>query len=270
MIADDVLAVARRRASLARLTLAGLILAQDGIRYSKVAIIFYKKMAYRLGALALVAVWCASQALAEAVLDPGKDIDSVGCDVLMDRGTGYGPYDYTNSEHRKNYLSIVERHHFSSNVQFLLKGDSSAFIWDDLVFVVKAFPNHHRALAVMVKHRLANKPLSPGANRIECYFANAFSFKSDDAQVYLIFAQYLAKTGAHEQALRVFKKHESMKSVSSERDLSLGMLYFDMKQYAKARALAEKLSRNQNPNTELKDKLISVDQWTGAKPEKKQ
>ena len=189
-------------------------------------------------------------------------INAVGCLSLSDFSTGYGPYDYTNPEHIREKLPVVERHHFSTNVELLISGDSSHNPWDDLVFIVRAFPNHHRALSTMVRYKIANKPLPDEAEKIECHFARAFEFMPDDARLHLIYTQYLHKSGEQESALALYKKHEKIKPESVERDYNLGLLYFEMKDYKNAKIYADKVYRRGYPFTELKEKLISVGHWT--------
>lgn len=55
--------------------------------------------------------------------------------------TGFGPFDYSNPEHRKNRLPSVERHHFSKQVDQLIEGITGP-LGVDISFTLRAFPNH--------------------------------------------------------------------------------------------------------------------------------
>ena len=63
---------------------------------------------------------------------------------------GYGPYDYTDPRTRKGGkdapLSLVERYHFTPDVENLVGGNTSLGPEGDLNYTITAFPNHHRAL----------------------------------------------------------------------------------------------------------------------------
>ena len=66
---------------------------------------------------------------------------------------GYGPFDYTNPEHVRDKLPIVEQYHFSADVEALrdTMHNGSGTIGAHLWYVIRSFPNHHRALNSMAE-----------------------------------------------------------------------------------------------------------------------
>jgi len=194
-----------------------------------------------------------------------EDIDITGCDRLISLVPNVGPYDYTNPEHRRKHLPVVEKYHFSTNTEMLIKGDTSVNPWDDLAYVVRIFPNHHRALVAMSRYKLSKRPLPMNALRLECYFHRAFKFKPEDAQARLVYAEYVHKSGKLQEALKLYKEHEQIKRVSLERDYNLGMLYFQLSDYKNAQKYAEKVYKANYPFTELREKLESVGHWREVK-----
>lgn len=77
-----------------------------------------------------------------------------------DLANAYGPFDYTNPEHRSKNLGVVERFHFTLEVESLIRGKSS-YIWGDLDYTLRAFPNHHRALYAFARYEIRERQKKP-------------------------------------------------------------------------------------------------------------
>lgn len=175
----------------------------------------------------------------------------------------YGPYDYTNSQHRRQNLQIVETHHFDLNVETLARGKSGT-VAGDLDYTLRAFPNHHRALRAMARYQIKNGYGSQnGIRSMECYFDRAKRLNANDAEVYAIHGWYLHLRGELEGALAQYRQAEKLKPNAVDRDYKMGLLFFDMKRYDEARRYAERAYRRKFPDNGLKDKLKSVNQWHG-------
>jgi len=181
----------------------------------------------------------------------------VDCGSLQNH---YGPFDYTNADHYKNKLPIVERHHFDGNVEMLIRG-KSAYICTDLDYVLRVFPNHHRALSSMALYQLKN-PISPNCPKLlpaDCYFDRAKRLNSADAEVYVIYGWYLHMRGQPKEALAEYRQAEKIKTRSSaDRDYKIGLALFDLKQYDESKVYAERARKRGYPDDELLDKLKSV------------
>ncbi len=162
---------------------------------------------------------------------PGVSLKGIPC---RGKGQGYGPYDYTNPDHYKYMLPIVEKKHFTRVVEKLISGQSNSLaLHADLDYTLRAFPNHHRALYSVVRMGFLpekSKLKSP----IECYLQRAEKFKPLDGTVRVIHGIYLHRLGMHEKALSVYKKAEKLLPNSPELTYNMGLLYFNMGKYSKA------------------------------------
>lgn len=177
--------------------------------------------------------------------------------------THYGPFDYTNREHFTKKLPVVEQYHFDSNVEMLIKG-KSGYMCSELDYVLKAFPNHHRALRSLALYQMKTPALRirsecPGQLSVDCYFDRAKRMNPTDAEVYVIHGWYLHLRGQLDKALAEYRHAEEIKSKAlPDRDYKIGLLLFDMKNYDEARTYAERAYKRGYPNNELRDKLRSV------------
>jgi tetratricopeptide (TPR) repeat protein len=151
----------------------------------------------------------------------------------------YGPFDYTNGDHRTNKLPIVEQHHLNDEIENLTQ--KGGYVWDDLDYILRAFPNHHRALYSMARYQLmVKRPPDARYYTAECYFERALRLKADDEKVMQIYGIYLHKKGEHEKALEQYKKAERINPGSPELQYNTGLLYYDMKDYKSAQIYADK------------------------------
>src|SRR3954467_1988851 len=85
-------------------------------------------------------------------------------------------YHDLNDPHDHVLLHTVESNHFLPQVETLQKGQSSS-IQADIAFVLRAFPNHYRALNAMARWQLRNKlPFDDSIWTADCYFLRAIAF----------------------------------------------------------------------------------------------
>lgn len=143
---------------------------------------------------------------------------------------GFGPYDYTNAEDVRNHLPIVERFHFSTEVEGLRAGQTSEQPGGDLDYTLRAFPNHHRALYAMVKYHLMFRDLRvpPGAQySAECYLLRAIRFRAGDAKVHLISGIYLARIGRVEDAVQSYERAVELAPDSAEAHYNLALQFME-------------------------------------------
>jgi len=147
---------------------------------------------------------CLAAMLALAFAGSAFAQDGSQCGSL-DNGNN-GPFDYR--VERGRTLAVVEEFHFDARVEALIAGKSGA-IGQDLDYVLRAFPNHHRALATMVKlaERTKSLQVPRAAFSVECYFERALRFRSNDTTTRMLYASYLNRikrgTDAESQLDRV-------------------------------------------------------------------
>lgn len=174
--------------------------------------------------------------------------------------TGYGPFDFTNPTHVREKLPIVERAHFTTEVENLIRGKSSFDPMSDIAYTLNRFPNHHRALYAMVRYNLkSSKRPAPGSRQSpECWFDRASRFKPDDGVVKMIHGIYEHRLSHYDESLRRYKEALALTPNSGELHYNIGLLYFDMENYDKATEHADKAYRAGYPLPGLQKKLVSV------------
>jgi Tfp pilus assembly protein PilF len=173
----------------------------------------------------------------------------------------YGPYDYRTATPQQR--STVENFHFTRDVETLRRGASSLRIGADVDYTLRAFPNHPRALLAMVRLGEREKTPKPrGTNySVECYFDRAIRFAPDDPSVRLLYGTFLLKNGKREAAVEQLKLAEQHAGANGNVCYNLGLAYFDLKDYAKARDYAKRAYELGFTLPGLKRKLQSVGQW---------
>ena len=180
-----------------------------------------------------------------------------GCGSLKEN---YGPYDYRTERFGK--LKVVENHHFTPQVEALVKGQSS-YLGDDLGFVLKASPNHHRALLSIMRYgEKAKSPQPPHLQySIDCYFDRAIRFQPDDTVVRSLYAQYLIKTGRPNEAIPQLEVADSYAADNSLSHYNIGLIYFELKDYDRALDQEHKARRLGLARSGLADALVRVNRW---------
>ncbi len=177
----------------------------------------------------------------------------------------YGPYDYTNPTHKIEYLPIVEIHHFTSNVKNLIKGESS-YLAGDIDYTLRAFPNHHPALAAMAKLSLREKSfrLKGASYAVECYFDRAIRFKPGDGIVRMIYGNYLVKLGGRsDDVLEQYHEADRLRPENANIQYNIGLLHLKKKDYELAIIYAKKAYELGFPLPGLRNKLMKTGKWDG-------
>jgi tetratricopeptide (TPR) repeat protein len=183
----------------------------------------------------------------------------------------FGPWDYRadhfvplaldNMSHAEK-LSLVERNHFTPEVDALIRG-SSGTVGGDLDYTLRAFPNHPRALLAMMRYGERLKtPQVPGAHySVECYFQRAIRFKADDAVVRMLYATFLIRENRKAEALQQLAVTRRAAGDNAFTHYNLGLIYFDLGDFELALGEAHKAIALGFPKTALKDRLVSAQKW---------
>lgn len=179
------------------------------------------------------------------------------------KAQGYGPYDYTNPIHRGDPLQTVEVAHFTPKVERLESGERSGKDpIGDIDYTLRAFPNHHRALYSLITYyfKFTNfhneRKIYP-----ECYLQRALNFKRDDGNVLLLFGLYLHKSGALVDAQKKYKEAEKLMPNSAELHYNMGLLYFDLKDFANSKKYGIRAYELGYPLPGLRKKLKQAGHW---------
>jgi hypothetical protein len=175
----------------------------------------------------------------------------------------YGPFDFRVN---RDKLPIVENFHFSPKVQALVRGDTSATPGPDIEYVLKTFPNHPGALVAITKWARIKKSMQPSDLKysVDCHFKRALRFRSDDAVVRMLYAQWLNQTSRKSEALQQVSSVEA--KGNPQTIANLGLLYLELGEPEKALAQAHAVQALGYPVTMLKAALEKAGHWRDADP----
>lgn len=165
-------------------------------------------------------------------------------------------------------MPIVETFHFTPDVESLRHGRSSS-VYGDLSYTLRAFPNHHRALSAMARYAIAGGriPEDDSIPSVECYFRRAIAFRAKDEVVHVIYANFLFRTGAIDEARDQYEEALLLAPESIEINYAAGLFFVDTGDLARARKLAEVAYRGGYPLPGLKRKIAAAE--ASAKNKKK-
>lgn len=172
----------------------------------------------------------------------------------------YGPFDYRKD---RDKLAVVEAHHFTPEVEALIRGKSST-IGGDLDYTLRAFPNHHRALLAALKQgRQLKSDKTHGMNyTIECYFDRAIRFKSDDSVVRVLYAMYLQDKNRLTEAESQLDQAVGHAGENPFSHFNIGLMFYELKRYEKAAKQARQAQAMGFPRTDLIELLRKAGHWT--------
>ena len=175
---------------------------------------------------------------------------------------GFGPFDYQQPVKYARQLEVVERVHFTPDVESLKHGAAGSLA-ADLDYTVRAFPNHHRALDSMSRLSIKlNRPFIPGMNcSVDGFFERAIRFAPADPWVHLGYGVHLYRWRKLSQAEAEFLQADKMVPNDGNIEYNLGLLYVDLKEWDKAMSYAEKAYAHGFRLPGLRDMLISVGKW---------
>lgn len=195
-----------------------------------------------------------------AMAKPG--ILGEGCGDPLYNGQ-IGPYDYENSYARSHHIPVVENYHFNREVESLVKGQTGAYIMGDLDYVLRAVPNHHRALGALLRYAPRRLPQEREFFSTECYFQRAIAFRQNDATAYLLYGVYLASNERIPEAKDNYLAALELKPDFTEAHYNLGLLYVKQKEFELAVDSAKKAYGLGFPLQGLKRQLEKAGVWDG-------
>lgn len=175
----------------------------------------------------------------------------------------FGPFDYRTN---KDKLPIVERFHFTPDVENLRKGASTDRIGGDISYTLRAFPNHTRALLAMSRLAQREKTNRPRGSTytVDCWFERAIRFRPEDADVRMTHGIYLAQTGRKGEAAKMLESAASLGASGANFHYNMGLIYADIGRYDEALAHAHKAYSMGFPLPGLKNKLQRAGKWRDA------
>jgi Flp pilus assembly protein TadD len=169
-------------------------------------------------------------------------------------------YDDLNDPAAAVHLHTVESNHFSANVEHLKKGQTATNLARDLAFVLRQFPNHHRALNSMAEWQLKNKIPSEDTDiwTADCYFQRAIEFTPNDWIVHFVYGVYLHKAHRLDEAERAYDTAEDHGATGPDYFYNRGLLEVDRGDLEKAQRYADKAYGAGHPLPGLREKLAKA------------
>lgn len=180
------------------------------------------------------------------------------------------PSDFPPVDYRSNKVGVqaVEKHHFTPNVENLIRGESDDRIGADIQFMLKRSPNHHRALISLSKlaKRLDSERI-PGMEFLtSCYFDRAIFFRRDDTVVRVLYALHLKWLKDVAGATRQLEAASAWAKDNPMSHYSIGLAFLELGDADAARreaVLAYELGAVQ---PDLRERLRKAGKWDQAAP----
>jgi tetratricopeptide (TPR) repeat protein len=155
----------------------------------------------------------------------------------------------------------IESNHLNSDVESLIKGQSTAHPGGDLRFILGIIPNHHRALAALMRLALQERtelPAESGPLTTRCWLHRATVFSPTDGMVFLMHGVYLARNGLQSEAMRELEQAAKLLPDNAEVNYNLGLIYFDRKDYQTSQSYAKRAYAGGFPLPGLRRKLAAA------------
>lgn len=174
----------------------------------------------------------------------------------------YGPFDYTTKHKHTKELFLVESAHFTTEVESLVRGNTTTLPYGDIAYTLRAWPNHHRALNAISRYNLRLKRQKKTIKiPAECWFKRAISFSPSDATIYMLFGIYLHNSAKHKMAENNYNISLQLNPDNIQTHYNLGLLLVDRKRYVEAKKHAQFVYGNNYPLPGLKNKLADAGYW---------
>lgn len=223
------------------------------------------RMLSRFRSVALFAALAFGVCAGAAARMPGeREPDIYECGSLSNH---FGPFDYRN---QRRGLSIVERAHFSPNIEGLVTGNTGS-LGGEIGYTLRAYPNHPRALMAMVRLAFRDRTETPTNAKfsVECYLKRAELFRPDDWEVKSIYGAFLLRAGRVEEAIEYFERSEEMSGGESlSLQYNLGLAYLKASKYEQALEKAHLVYSRGFQLPGLRNGLKRAGRWSDRKVER--
>lgn len=198
----------------------------------------------------------------------GIPATSIIAQTLDFTNAGYGPFDYTNPKHVREKLPVVEQYHFNSDVENLRGQIGTGSLGGDLMYTIRSFPNHHRALVSVTRlwardGSTFRPPAGIARNQTPDYlFRRAITFAPADGTVRLLYGIYLLDAGRKGEAIELFNQAAKLAPDTAEINYNLGLMYLRVNEPKKAAYHASKAYEQGHPLPGLRRQLVSAGIWS--------
>lgn len=190
----------------------------------------------------------------------GKMLNGTKCDGGQ---VPFGPFDYLLRNNFREQLGVVEEFHFNEDVENLRKGLSGTPM-GDIHYTLQTWPNHHRALNSALRYRLQHRELwSVGDNTsqnypAECYLQRAMNFSPNDPIPYMLHGLLMHQMKQYDVALKSYRQAVRLQPNDLITQYNMGLTLVELKKFAEAQQIANKVYAADFPLPGLKRKLAEA------------
>jgi tetratricopeptide (TPR) repeat protein len=135
-----------------------------------------------------------------------------------------------------------------------------AYVVGELIYTLRAIPNHHRALMTAIEYSLLParkqpKPLEPPP---ECWLERAMAFSPRDPNTRVIYGIYLHRKGHLDDARKMYNEAIKLAPRLAEAHYNLAILLVDRSEFEKAREHARVAYELGYPLQGLRQRLTAL------------
>lgn len=172
----------------------------------------------------------------------------------------FGPFDYLS---RKDKLPVVERRHFTPQIEQLQRGETTGNAMGDIQYTLIKFPNHHRALNSAITFALTEKNAAVRRSYypVECFLQRAINFSPRDYVPHMLYGLYLHRKGMLKPSLAHYQAAEKLSPNDANLLYNIGLAYFDLKNYPESARYARRAYAAGVDLPGLKRKLQGAGHW---------
>ncbi len=174
--------------------------------------------------------------------------------------SAFGPFDFrTISDYDKD---LVERAHFTLEVESLLRGSSGA-LGQDLTYTLRAIPNHPRALLAISKLSLRTKDPKPhkAGLSIDCFFERGMRFQPNDPFPPVLYALHKIRAGRASEAPILLDRAAELANDDMNLHYNIGLGYAELRDWTKAKKHADIAYAAGFPLAGLRERLRQAGAW---------
>lgn len=137
----------------------------------------------------------------------------------------FGPFNYVSD---KEKLPVVERRHFTPQVEQLIRGETTQDPMGDVNYTLVKFPNHHRALYSAIRFSLGEASAEYSRPyHAECYLQRAINFSPSDPVPHMLFGIYLHRLGKVAQSIEHYRIAERAAPNDANLLYNFGLALYD-------------------------------------------
>jgi tetratricopeptide (TPR) repeat protein len=174
---------------------------------------------------------------------------------------GNGDYDYYRKYNTppKDLLYNVEKYHLLQGIEKLGRHQFK-YARDDFAFMLHYFPNHPRALLLMMDTLFQAKQ----PKMFEQYMSRALQLFPETPSTHVVDGIYKHRMGQYDAAVQAYGRGLDLKEDSADAHYNLALTYVEMKKLDKANAHAQRAYALNHSLPGLRRKLEQLKAWDPA------